>query len=172
MTDTLTITGFVATPPHQIITSEGYAVTSFRLASNLRRFDRKTNSWVDAGTNWYTVSTYRKMATNVAASVQKGDRLLVTGRLRIRDWGDGEKRGTNIDLDADALGHDLGWGTASFTRNIHSSEVEAIEPGASGDPALGDTSPGDSEQAEQGSGGRSDVKASSGARELETATPF
>lgn len=126
MTDTMTITGLVATTPRHIITAEGLAVTSFRLASNLRRFDRKRNEWVDAGTNWYTVSSYRQLALNVVSSVNKGDRVLVTGRLRIREWADGDKRGLNIDLDADALGHDLGWGRSAFTRSIHSSDVEAI----------------------------------------------
>ncbi len=101
-------------------------MTSFRLASNLRKFDRKRNEWVDAGTNWYTVSTYRQLAINAVGSVFKGDRVLVTGRLRIREWGDGEKRGVNIDLDADALGHDLSWGKSTFTRSIHSAPVQAV----------------------------------------------
>ena len=126
MTDTMTITGLVATPPRHLITAEGLAVTSFRLASNLRKFDRKRNEWVDAGTNWYTVSTYRQLAINAVGSVFKGDRVLVTGRLRIREWGDGEKRGVNIDLDADALGHDLSWGKSTFTRSIHSAPVQAV----------------------------------------------
>lgn len=177
MTDTLTITGLVATPPRQLITAEGLAVTSFRLASQLRRFDRKKNSWVDAGTNWYTVSTYRQLATNVGASVQKGDRVLVTGRLRIREWEDGEKRGMNIDLDADALGHDLGWGTASFTRSIHSSEVEAVGSGAPADQtpvddALTDNALSDNVQAEQETADQTSAEASAGARELESVAPF
>ena len=126
MTDTLTITGLVATAPRHIITAEGLAVTSFRLASNLRRFDRKRNEWVDAGTNWYTVSTYRQLALNVVGSVHKGDRVLVKGRLRIREWGDGDKKGLNIDLDAESLGHDLSWGKSTFVRSINSSEIDAI----------------------------------------------
>ncbi|MEO6941642.1 MAG: single-stranded DNA-binding protein [Terrimesophilobacter sp.] len=160
MTDTMTITGLVATTPRHLITAEGLAVTSFRLASNLRRFDRKKNSWVDAGTNWYTVSTYRQLATNVVGSVQKGDRVLVTGRLRIREWEDGEKRGVNIDLDADALGHDLSWGKASFTRSIHSSEVEAVDAGM---PAR---------EASEASDTLGESDSSDAAHELEAAIPF
>lgn len=125
MTDTMTITGLVATAPRNLTTTEGYALTSFRLASNRRKFDRQQKAWVDAGTNWYTVSAYRQLATNVGASVQKGDRVIVTGRLRIRDWESGERRGTNIELDADSLGHDLFWGTSVFTRVIRSASVEA-----------------------------------------------
>lgn len=139
MTDTMTLTGLVATPPRHIITAEGLAITSFRLASNQRRFDRKKNAWVDAGTNWYGISTYRQLATNIVGSVQKGDRVIVTGRLRIRDWENGEKHGTNIEIDADTLGHDLSWGTAAFTRSVQSAVVESfpepVNDAASGEEA-------------------------------------
>lgn len=187
MTDTMTITGLVATTPRHIITAEGLAVTSFRLASNLRRFDRKKNEWVDAGTNWYTVSSYRQLALNIVASVHKGDRVLVTGRLRIRAWGDGEKKGLNIDLDADALGHDLSWGKSTFTRSIRSADVETIASTAS---TTDESGAGDSDAAEryaeeysagEAAGGESadgdstavdTVDPTVAANRLEPATPF
>jgi single-strand DNA-binding protein len=118
MTDIITITGLVATTPRHLITTEGLPITSFRLASTQRRFDRSQERWVDGETNWYTVTAFRQMAINVAGSIQKGDRVVATGRLRIRDWTAGEKAGTNIEVDADAVGHDLSWGTAVFTRSI------------------------------------------------------
>ena len=154
MTDTMTITGLVATAPRHLLTTEGYAVTSFRLASNRRRFDRQQKIWVDAGTNWYTVSTYRQLATNVAGSVQKGDRVLVTGRLRIRDWESGERKGTNIELDADSLGHDLFWGTSVFTRVIRSAPVDAgTEAEQDADPDDTDAEPvSDAEPEDAGAG--------------------
>ena len=116
MTDIITITGVVATTPRHIVTTGGLAITSFRLASTQRRFDRAQAKWVDAETNWYTVTTFRQLAVNVLASVKKGERVVATGRLRIRDWEAGEKSGTNIDVEADAVGHDLSWGTASWAR--------------------------------------------------------
>ena len=164
MTDTMTITGLVATTPRHIITAEGLAVTSFRLASNLRRFDRKRNEWVDAGTNWYTVSSYRQLALNVVGSVHKGDRVLVTGRLRIREWGDGDKKGLNIDLDADALGHDLSWGKSTFTRSIHSSDVDAF---AAAEPAAAQQSSDEPADVDLGNDAAADTE-----RELEVVTPF
>ena len=111
MSDTLTLTGLVATPPNPITTGDGLSITSFRLASNQRRYDRAQQKWVDGVTNWYTVTTFRQLAVNVAASVQKGQRVVVTGRLKVRDWSTDDKKGTSIELDADALGHDLTWGT-------------------------------------------------------------
>ncbi len=118
MTDTITLTGLVATSPRHIVTSEGLAITSFRLASNQRRFDRASSSWIDGDTNWYTITSFRQLGTHVASSVQKGERVIVTGRVRIRDWTSGEKTGTTIEIDADAVGHDLTWGRSSFTRSV------------------------------------------------------
>jgi single-strand DNA-binding protein len=48
MSDTITLTGLVATPPKHIVTSEGLQITSFRLASTQRRYDKTQQSWVDA----------------------------------------------------------------------------------------------------------------------------
>ena len=131
MTDTIAISGFVATPPNPVTAAGDLKITSFRIASNQRRFDRGRDRWVDGETNWYTVTTFRQLALNVAASVMKGDRVVVTGRLKVRDWEAGEKSGTNVEIEADAVGHDLTWGTTSFTRvrstSAASSEAQAAE---------------------------------------------
>lgn len=125
MTDTLTLTGLVATIPKQIVTGNGLAITTFRLASQQRRYDRTEQKWVDGDTNWYTVSAFRQLATNVISSVQRGQRVVVTGRLRIRDWATDENHGTSVGVDADAIGHDLSWGTAQFTRSASTKVAEA-----------------------------------------------
>ena len=116
MSDQITLTGIVATPPKHIVTNEGLQITSFRLASTQRRFDRAQEKWVDADTNWYTVTAFRSLAANAIGSILKGQRVIVSGRLRIRDWTAGEKTGTTIEVDADSLGHDLTFGTSAFTR--------------------------------------------------------
>jgi len=84
--DTITITGLVATTPRHITTSEGLDISSFRLASTHRRFDRNAEKWTDGETNWFTVTCFRHLANNVAHSVNKGERVVVTGTLRIREW--------------------------------------------------------------------------------------
>lgn len=136
MTDIITLTGLVATNPRHIVTSEGLSITSFRLASNQRRFDRTQNAWVDGDTNWYTITAFRQLGTHVATSVEKGQRVIVTGRVRIRDWESGEKSGTTIEVDAESIGHDLAWGRATFTRSVISAKPEGTdESGAATDLA-------------------------------------
>lgn len=116
MSDSITVTGLVATAPKHIVTSEGLPITSFRLAAPQRRFDRQSQQWVDGDTNWYTVTAFRRLAVHTVGSVFKGQRVLVTGRLRVREWQADEKSGIAIEIDADALGHDLTFGTSAFTR--------------------------------------------------------
>lgn len=138
MTDTITLTGLVATNPRHIVTSEGLTITSFRLASNQRRFDRGQNAWIDGDTNWYTVTAFRQLGTHVASSLEKGQRVIVTGRVRIRDWETDEKSGTSVEIDAEAIGHDLTWGRATFTRSVMAkSATRGDDSEASGEAAQG-----------------------------------
>lgn len=118
MSDIITVTGLVATTPLHVVTDDGLPITSFRLASNQRRFDRGQNAWVDGDTNWYTVTAFRALGTNVASSVEKGQRVIVQGRLRIRDWESGEHKGTTVGIEAEFIGHDLNFGRATFTRAV------------------------------------------------------
>ncbi|MCC3282558.1 MULTISPECIES: single-stranded DNA-binding protein [Arthrobacter] len=119
MTDSITLRGFVATEVRTTTADSGLAIAGFRMCTTERRIDRETGLWVDGHTNWYSVSMFRQLATNAGVSVHKGDRVIVTGRLRVRQWAtDGGRSGTSVDIDADAVGHDLMWGTANFRRNI------------------------------------------------------
>lgn len=124
MSDTITITGNVATDPDHKRTNGGIAITTFRVASGQRRFDRTANAWVETGTNWYSVSAFRGLAEHAHASLRRGDRVILTGRLRIRDWDNGTKQGTAIEIDADAIGHDLLWGTSTFTKTVRAAAPE------------------------------------------------
>jgi single-strand DNA-binding protein len=97
------------------------------LAASSRRFDREQAKWIDGETNWYTITAFRQLAINLATSVSKGERVMVTGKLRIRDWDNGERAGTSVEIEAEHLGHDLLWGTASFTRTVLVNEADADE---------------------------------------------
>jgi single-strand DNA-binding protein len=122
--DTITLTGVVATTPKHLTTSAGLAITSFRLGSTSRRYDQPTQKWVEGTVNWFTVTGFRQVADNIATSINKGDRVIVAGTLRIRDWESGEKSGTNVDIEADAIGHDLTFGTTAFTRSHQNAPAQ------------------------------------------------
>ena len=124
MSEHLTVAGLVATTPRHLVTQDGLPITSFRLASSQRRFDRSQNKWIDGETNWYTITAFRQLAINAAGSVSKGDRILVTGKLRVRDWDNGERAGTSVEVEAEGIGHDLSWGSSSFTRTVLVREAE------------------------------------------------
>jgi single-strand DNA-binding protein len=141
MTDIITVRGYVATDVRLTLAQSGLPITGFRMCSTERRFDRETNTWVDGHTNWYSVSMFRQLATNAGASIKKGDRVIITGRLRIRPWINADGRtGTSVEIDADSAGHDLMWGTANFRRTTPdraevpaSSESDDSEGSASSD---------------------------------------
>lgn len=124
MSDQYSVTGLVATTPRHLVTQDGLPITSFRLAASLRKFDRTLNRWVDAETNWFTITSFRQLAVNSSMSISKGDRILVMGRLRVRDWDNGERAGTSVEIEAESIGHDLVWGSTTFTRTVKSQESD------------------------------------------------
>lgn len=117
MSDRITVVGNIATTPERRRTASGVTVISFRLATNHRRRDAN-GQWVDSATNWYTVSGYRGLAEHALSSFVKGERVIVTGSLRVRDWESNGKHGREAEIDADAFGHDLLWGTTVFARDV------------------------------------------------------
>lgn len=119
MSDTITVRGYVATEVRSTTAESGLAIAGFRMCTTERRYDREAGSWVDGQTNWYSVSLFRQLATNSAFSIHKGDRVIVTGRLKVRQWAlDDGRSGTAVDIDAESVGHDLMWGTANYRRNV------------------------------------------------------
>lgn len=113
MNDTITIVGTIGTDPERKVRG-GVAITTFRVASKERRFDKASGTWIDGDTNWYTASAYRRLADHAFASLHRRERVVLTGRLKVRNWETGDKRGTSVDIDIDAIGHDLLFGTTVF----------------------------------------------------------
>ncbi|PII81310.1 hypothetical protein BMH32_01120 [Leucobacter sp. OLJS4] len=116
MSTPISVVGTVATVPKLIRTGAGVPLCSFRLASSERRYDRERGEWVEGGTNWYSITAFRSLAEHSHYSFQKGDRVFVSGRLRVRSWENKERSGTSVEIEADALGHELRWGTSRFAR--------------------------------------------------------
>jgi len=148
MPDIITVGGMIATEPKHVETEGRLHITSFRLASQQRRYDRDQAKWVDAETNWFTVTAFRHLADNARQSLHKGERVIVRGRLRIRDWSSGERSGVTVEIEADSIGHDLAWGTSAFQRVLRSApEAPAAEPEETAPPAAEDAAPAAEESA-------------------------
>lgn len=126
MSEQITAVGLVATSPRHLITQDGLPITSYRMACSSRRFDRNQNKWVDGETNWFTVTAFRQLAINSSTSIGKGDRVIVQGKMRVRDWDNGERSGTAVEIEADSIGHDLSWGTANFNRTVMSKDASPL----------------------------------------------
>jgi single-strand DNA-binding protein len=122
MQQLVTIQGLVATTPRHLVTQDGLPITSFRIAASTKKYDSQAGKYVEGPTNWFTVTSFKKLAINVAQSVSKGDRVALTGKLLVRDWDNGERAGTSVEIEAETIGHDLSYGTSVFTRTHSVSE--------------------------------------------------
>lgn len=112
--------GNIATDPKGLTTAGGVRITKFRLACSAARRDPQTGEFTDGVTSWYSVSCWRDLAYNVAASVTKGDPVVVYGKQVVREWtAEDGKRGTDVSIDAICVGHDLRRGQARFQRIKH-----------------------------------------------------
>lgn len=179
MSDHITIVGNIAGDPRHTHTPSGIPITTFRVASAPRRFDRTTEKWVDGETSWFSVSTFRALALNAAASLHRGERVIVSGRLRIRNWDTGERSGTTAEIDAEAIGHDLLWGTSRFERTgarpaaSDGRTAEAEAPESAARPGAGWYPPGSPVTSGGTSLGQESVDASLTASDREQeAVPF
>ena len=119
---TITIIGNLVNDPELRYTPTGQAVATFRVASTPRIMDRQTNEWKDGEALFLTCNIWRQAAENVAESLQKGARVIVTGRLRQRTYEtrEGEKR-TVFELEVDEIGPSLRYATAKVQRMSRSS---------------------------------------------------
>jgi len=117
----LTITGNLVDDPELRYTPQGQPVARFRIASTPRYYDKAAGEWKDGDTLFLTVNAWRQMAENVAESMTRGTRAIVTGRLRQRGYEkDGEKR-TVYELEADEIGVSLRSATAKVTKATRTS---------------------------------------------------
>jgi single-strand DNA-binding protein len=121
----VTVVGWAATKPREITGRVPF--TSFRVATTPRYYDNSRGSWTDGHTEWLTVKVFRDVALNVAASVNKGDPVVVHGRLRTEEWEGENGPRSGLVLEASALGHDLTRGRAAFARTVHAAPAEATD---------------------------------------------
>lgn len=109
----ITVIGNLTADPELRFTPSGAAVSNFTVASTPRTFDKATNEWKDGEALFLRCSIWRQAAENVAESLTKGARVIVTGRLKQRSYEtkEGEKR-TVVELDVEEVGPSLKYATA------------------------------------------------------------
>lgn len=139
--DVVTISGNIGNDPTKNETRAGKPVINFRVGSSHRYLDQRTGEWVDGGTNWYAISAFGNLAEHAKASLHRGDAVIVTGRLKVREWEANGKKGVDVEIVADVIGHDLNWGTSGFARR---QRPTTTEPGSSGDAPPTETAVDDS----------------------------
>lgn len=113
----VTVIGNLTNDPELRFTPSGAAVASFTVASSSRVLDRTTNEWKDGETVFMRCSVWRQYAENVAESLTKGTRVIVSGRLKQRSYEtrEGEKRQV-MEVEVDDVGPALRYATAKVNR--------------------------------------------------------
>jgi single-strand DNA-binding protein len=149
----ITIIGNLTGDPELRFTPSGAAVANFTVASTPRQFDRTSNDWKDGETLFMRCSVWRDAAENVAESLQRGARVLVSGRLKSRSYEtkEGEKR-TVVEMDVDEVGPSLKYATAKVNRTQRGTGGGGFNSGGQSSGGQGGGSTSDS--AGQGGSGR------------------
>jgi single-strand DNA-binding protein len=131
---TVTIVGNLADDPELRYTQGGVAVVSVRVGSTPRQLNRQTNAWEDGETVWVRCTAWREVAENVAQTLTKGTRVIVTGRLKAPSayqTAQGEAR-ASLELEIEEIGPSLRYATASVSRKPR--EVGGAGAGAASSP--------------------------------------
>ena len=124
---TITIRGWLGADVTQRQVGD-VSVASFRLACTPRKYNRRTDTWSDGLTQWYTVTAWRALADNCAASLRRGDPVVVHGRLETRTFVNANNvEVLSFEIDAVHVGHDLSRGTSAFTRTQRDPASPEVE---------------------------------------------
>ncbi len=126
----LHVVGHVGTDVDHRKVGESTDLSTFRLATTPRRWDRNQRAYVDGTTTWFTVQCWRQLAVHVRDSIRRGDPVVVIGRLKTEEWTKDEVRNSRIVLEATSVGHDLARGVSSFrkvSRQVEATNDDAAE---------------------------------------------
>ena len=130
----VTIRGRLVADPTARTTRTGAPMTTFRIASSVRKpVQGQPGVWEDAETTFYDVVTYKALAANAGVSLRKGHPVSVHGRQHVNAWQ--KHDGTTwwaVEVVADAVGHDLSYGTTAFSRVGRGQEGDGFRPGGPG----------------------------------------
>lgn len=132
----MTVVGNLTGDPELRFTPSGAAVVNFTVAENHRKKDAQTGEWSDDGSTFYRVTAWRGLAENVAESLTKGCRVIVSGEFRTREFErKGERageKGMSVEINADNIGPDLAYATAKVIRTQRSNGGGQSNSGGAG----------------------------------------
>ncbi len=113
----ITVVGNLVADPEPRVSQAGKSWVTFRIASTPRVKDRQSGEWADGEALWLGCRAYGEYADNIAATLSKGMRVIVQGRLSQRSYTDknGEQR-TSLDLEVEEVGPSLRFATAAVSR--------------------------------------------------------
>lgn len=131
MTDTfVTLHGWLGNDV-QVRQAGGNPVASFRLGCTPRRYQRRSDSWVDGPTQWYTVNAWRALGDNCRDSLRRGDPVVVHGRLEVQVWvNKAQVEVTSLVVEAASVGHDLSRGVSRFAKTPRPETAPVAHPDA------------------------------------------
>jgi single-strand DNA-binding protein len=170
---TITVVGNLTDDPELRFTPSGAAVAKFRVASTPRFLDRQTNEWKDGEPLFLSCNVWRQAAENAAESLQRGARVIVTGRLRQRSYEtrEGEKR-TVMELEVDEVGPSLRYATAKVQKMSRSSGGGFGSGGGTSGGGSSFEDPWASAPPASGSSGPTNPSGSSGSGNFDEEPPF
>jgi single-strand DNA-binding protein len=130
--NTVTVIGNVTRDPELRFTPSGQAIATFGLAVNRRWQNRQTQEWEEQ-VSFFDITCWAQLGQNVADTLVKGSRAIITGRLEQRSWetDQGDKR-SKVEIIADEVGPSLRWATADITRNERREGGDAPAGGGGG----------------------------------------
>ena len=128
--NTVTLVGNAARNPELRFTPSGQGVATFGLAVNRRWQNKQTSAWEES-VSFFDVVAWGTLGENIAESITKGTRVIVTGRLQQRSWetDQGDKR-SKVEIVADEIGASLRWATVEVAKNERRSAGSADTPSA------------------------------------------
>jgi single-strand DNA-binding protein len=135
---TITVIGNLAGDAELRFTPSGAAVCNFTVASTPRKYDRETNQWQDGEPMFLRCNVWREQAENAAQTLTKGQRVIVSGRLKARtfDTEDGGRR-TVLEIDVEEVGPSLRYASAQVTRTQRTERPQQDTPAESSDWGAG-----------------------------------
>jgi single-strand DNA-binding protein len=128
----VTVIGTVCSEIRYSKTDGDVSAARFQIRSHPRRYDSSTGTWANGDPSYYSATCWRQLADHVASSMGVGDPVVATGKLRIGHWRRGGEKMVSAEIDVQAIGHDLRWGTSAYRRGGTSSDsVAFVVPAAS-----------------------------------------